>query len=37
MIITEYAPNSIKENILKDYNGKVIVLDASYIIYQYVY
>ena len=35
-LITEHAPNSISNKILKDYVGKYIVLDASMIIYQYV-
>ena len=35
-LITQYAPNSISSNNIKDYSGKYIVLDASMVIYQYV-
>ena len=35
-LIAEYAPNSISNKSIKDYNGKYIVLDASMVIYQYV-
>lgn len=35
-LITQYAPDSISSNNIKDYSGKYIVLDASMVIYQYV-
>lgn len=35
-IISDNAPSSITEKKLKDYKGKIIVLDASMIIYQFV-
>ena len=34
--ISEYAPNSIINKSINDYSGEYIVLDASYVIYQYV-
>ena len=35
-VISENAPNSIIEKSLKELKGKVVVLDASMIIYQFV-
>merc|ERR1712031_67583 len=35
-LITDYAPDSITNTKISDYKNKVIVIDASLVIYQYV-
>ena len=35
-LLKEYAPNSIKEYNISNYNGKLIAIDTSLVLYQYI-